>query len=113
MRKEIYDYQILYFDKEYKNKIIKYVVDKIVNKEKAETTFIFISELDKDNCAILDSITLPYAIVENIRVLSFYLSDDNIVKKDEQIDIMRHNISYRKNNYNRFFKVMGGGRKFI
>lgn len=113
MKQEIYDYEVLYFDKEYKTKIINYVVEKIVDNKNAETKFIFISELDKDNRAILDSITLPYAVVKNIRVLSFYLSDNFVVKRDDNIDVMKHTIYSRRNSYNRFFKVVGGGRKFI
>lgn len=114
MKYEVYDYDILYFDNEYKNTTLKYVVDKIVDKEKAETKFIFISELDKDNKAILDSITLPYAVVQNIRVLSFYIYDDLLVKKDDIVENQKHTMPSRK-RISRNFKVkcMGGARKFI
>ena len=106
MRYEIYDYEVLYFDKDYKDMKIQYVVDKIVDPKNAETKFVFIKELDKNNKAIFGSIILPYAVVTKIHVLNFYLDEESIVKRyEEQVESSHYSISYSRSNTKRFFKV--------
>lgn len=116
MIQEIYDYNILFFDKEYKSIILNNVVDKIFNKKHAETKFIFIKNLEENIEPVYDSITLPYAIVQNIRVSLYYLEDNKIIKRDNNIRFIKHSINKKSKNTTRIFqniKRIGGVKRYF
>lgn len=116
MIQEIYDYNILFFNKKYKNIILYNVVDKIFDKKHAETKFIFIKDLEENKKPIFDSMTLPYAVVNKIRVSLYYLEDNIIIKRDNNIRFLKHNINKKSKNTIRIFqnlKRTGGVKRYF
>ena len=105
---ELFDYNILYFDKsEYKETEIKYVVNSIFDKKSCETKYIYISELN-DDIPVFSEITLPYARITKQSLLNYYLKDGKIVKYDEKINTTIKKNRY-KSGYSRFFKSLNRG----
>lgn len=108
MRQEIYDYNIRYFDGDYKTKELRFVIDSTFDKKHCEITFFFIKEIDENNNVIIGSEILPYAEVLSVRVLLFDLVDNKLLKRDESIQEFKHSI-YRKRSYARTRKYRMGG----
>lgn len=106
MREEIYDYNIKYFDGDFKSMVLQFVIGSSTDKIHGETKFTYIQELDENNNAIFGTITLPYAEVTSIRVLLFDLIDGKVLKRDEKLQQMKHSI-YSKNKFNNHMRKFG------
>lgn len=105
---ELFDYNILYFDKsEYKETEIRYVVEYSFDKKTCDTTYTYISEL-QDNIPIFSKIILPYARITKQRLLNYYLKDGVLCRNEEKINFTKRKDKH-KSNYNRFFRGLNRG----
>jgi len=90
MKSEIFDYQIEYFDKDFKQTEIRYVLDTRFNKKHCETTFYYISEVDENNKVTISSITYPYTRVLSFRLLIYELVDEVLIERNESVENIKH-----------------------